>query len=90
MLTATNILGPEGRVAARLKQYEYRPQQLQMAEAVATALSEGQPFDDGLHRAAIRLAQDELLDRLAASGVPFTVTRRSLVRDANLEGVMKL
>ena len=38
MLTATDILGAEGRVAARLQHYEYRPQQVKMAEAVAVAL----------------------------------------------------
>jgi ATP-dependent DNA helicase DinG len=38
MLDAENILGPQGRIAARLKNYEYRPQQLQMANAVSAAL----------------------------------------------------
>ncbi len=37
-LTAADILGPEGRIAARLAKYECRPQQLQMAEAVAKAI----------------------------------------------------
>lgn len=32
------ILGPQGRIAARLKQYEQRPQQLEMARAVAAAI----------------------------------------------------
>ena len=40
MLTCADILGPEGRIAARLKHYELRPQQLDMAEAVAKALAE--------------------------------------------------
>jgi ATP-dependent DNA helicase DinG len=35
------ILGPAGAIARRLKNYESRPQQLQMAEAVARAISEG-------------------------------------------------
>ena len=40
MPTALDILGPEGRIAARLPHYEHRPQQLEMAAAVATALAE--------------------------------------------------
>lgn len=35
------ILGPTGRIAARLPNYELRPQQLEMAQAVAQALAEG-------------------------------------------------
>src|SRR6478609_4392506 len=38
-LTATDILGPEGRIAARLASYECRPQQLEMAVAVASAIA---------------------------------------------------
>ena len=38
-LTAADILGPEGRIAARLGNYEHRPQQLEMAEAVARAIA---------------------------------------------------
>ena len=37
-LSAADILGPEGRIAARLANYEHRPQQLEMAEAVARAI----------------------------------------------------
>ena len=37
-ITAADILGPEGRIAARLANYESRPQQLEMAEAVARAI----------------------------------------------------
>ena len=40
-LTPEKILGPDGRIAARLKNYEYRPQQLQMASAVWSALRQG-------------------------------------------------
>lgn len=36
-----SILGPGGRIAARLAQYEHRPQQLAMAEAVEEALQQG-------------------------------------------------
>lgn len=36
-----DILGPGGRIAARLKQYEHRDQQLDMADAVARALTGG-------------------------------------------------
>jgi ATP-dependent DNA helicase DinG len=39
-LTAADILGPEGRIAARLANYEHRPQQLAMADAVARAIRE--------------------------------------------------
>jgi ATP-dependent DNA helicase DinG len=38
-LSAADILGPEGRIAARLPNYELRPEQLQMAEAVARAIA---------------------------------------------------
>ncbi|HUY33137.1 MAG TPA: helicase C-terminal domain-containing protein [Pirellulales bacterium] len=38
-LTPAEILGPEGRIAARLRHYERRPQQLAMAEAVAKAIA---------------------------------------------------
>lgn len=39
MLTPAEILGPGGRIAARLESYEPRPQQLDMAEAVAKAIA---------------------------------------------------
>jgi ATP-dependent DNA helicase DinG len=39
-LNVADILGPEGRIAARLANYEQRPQQLEMAEAVARAIRE--------------------------------------------------
>jgi len=39
-LTPAEILGPDGRIAARLQQYERRPQQLAMADAVAKAIDE--------------------------------------------------
>jgi len=38
MPTAVDILGPQGRVAARLPRYEHRPEQLAMAEAVAESI----------------------------------------------------
>ena len=38
MIDTTEILGPTGRIAARLPNYEQRPQQLAMAQAVAAAL----------------------------------------------------
>ena len=37
-LTSADILGSDGRIAARLEGYELRPQQLAMAEAVETAI----------------------------------------------------
>ena len=40
-LTVQDILGPEGAIARRLEQYEDRPQQLAMAEAVAQAIAAG-------------------------------------------------
>lgn len=39
-LTPADILGPDGRVAARLDHYELRPQQLEMAEAVGNAIDQ--------------------------------------------------
>jgi ATP-dependent DNA helicase DinG len=38
-LSAADILGPDGRIAARLTNYEQRPQQLAMAGAVARAIA---------------------------------------------------
>src|ERR1700683_2144693 len=38
MLIETDILGPQGRIAARLAAYDVRPQQLEMTEAVAPAI----------------------------------------------------
>ncbi len=38
-LSAHDILGPEGSIARRLAQYEQRPQQLAMADAVARAIA---------------------------------------------------
>lgn len=40
-LSPHSILGPEGRIAKRLSNYEHRPQQLEMASAVAEAIAEG-------------------------------------------------
>lgn len=41
-LDVASIIGPEGLIAKRLKHYEHRPQQLQMAAAVAHALQTNQ------------------------------------------------
>ena len=41
-LTVDSILGAQGRIAARMPNYEPREQQLQMANAVAKALQTGQ------------------------------------------------
>ncbi len=38
MPSPADILGPDGRIAARLTNYEHRPQQLAMAEAVGRAI----------------------------------------------------
>ena len=38
MLSPTEILGPSGRIAARLTNYEHRDEQLTMADAVAAAI----------------------------------------------------
>jgi ATP-dependent DNA helicase DinG len=35
------IIGPRGRIAGRLPRYEHRPQQLEMAHAVAAAIADG-------------------------------------------------
>jgi ATP-dependent DNA helicase DinG len=40
MLTVDNILGPTGRIAARLENYEERPEQLEMAHAVQQAIGD--------------------------------------------------
>jgi ATP-dependent DNA helicase DinG len=40
MLAPADILGPEGRIAARLAQYEKRQEQLDMAQAVAKAIAD--------------------------------------------------
>ena len=41
-LSPAEILGPQGRIAARLDHYEHRPEQLAMAEAVAHAIDKRQ------------------------------------------------
>jgi ATP-dependent DNA helicase DinG len=41
VIEIASILGPGGRIAARLPSYEHRPQQLAMAERVEAALVEG-------------------------------------------------
>ncbi len=41
MLSPQDILGPQGRIAARMKHYEHRPEQLAMAEAVDRAIRGG-------------------------------------------------
>jgi ATP-dependent DNA helicase DinG len=41
VLTPSEILGPGGRIAARLGNYEPRPEQLAMAQAVAAAIQAG-------------------------------------------------
>lgn len=41
MLTPAEILGPDGRIAARLANYEHRAEQMAMADAVAAALKDG-------------------------------------------------
>lgn len=38
-LDTASILGPEGRIADRLPKYEHRPEQLQMAQAVESAIA---------------------------------------------------
>src|SRR5437870_9139048 len=40
-MSHTSILGPGGAIAQRLGNYEPRPQQLEMADAVAQAIAEG-------------------------------------------------
>jgi len=40
MIDPVDILGPQGRIAARLANYEQRPQQLEMARAVAGAIED--------------------------------------------------
>jgi ATP-dependent DNA helicase DinG len=40
MLSSVDILGPNGRIAARLEHYEQRSEQLAMADAVAAAIAE--------------------------------------------------
>lgn len=42
MLTVADILGPGGSIARRLANYEPRPQQIEMAEAVAAAIAAGE------------------------------------------------
>lgn len=41
MLTPQDVLGPQGLIARRIGNYEHRREQIQMAEAVATALENG-------------------------------------------------
>jgi ATP-dependent DNA helicase DinG len=41
MLRCADILGPKGHIARRLKNYEHRPEQLEMAAAVEQAIADG-------------------------------------------------
>ncbi|MEQ1830257.1 MAG: helicase, partial [Pirellula sp.] len=41
-LDIQSILGPGGKISHRIKKYEHRAEQLQMADAVAAALAKGQ------------------------------------------------
>lgn len=41
IMNPADILGPAGRIAARLSRYEHRPQQIEMADAVADAIGRG-------------------------------------------------
>ena len=41
MASVADILGPSGRIAARLARYEQRPEQLALAEQIASALQAG-------------------------------------------------
>ena len=41
MISPAEILGPNGRIAARLANYEHRDEQLAMADAVAEAIQNG-------------------------------------------------
>jgi ATP-dependent DNA helicase DinG len=43
-MSHARILGPGGAIAKRLSNYEARPQQLAMADAVARAIAEGRPL----------------------------------------------
>src|SRR5712692_11805997 len=42
------------------------------------AAQAGQPFDENLYRASVRLAQDQFLQQLVTSGIPYTLSSRSL------------
>ncbi len=44
MLTVEDVLGPDGILARRLPRYEYRPEQLEMAQAVAEAFETRTPL----------------------------------------------
>lgn len=45
------------------------------------AARRGEAFDDALHRAAVRLAQDQFLQDLIAGGVPYTLTATTVVTE---------
>src|SRR5712692_1676201 len=42
------------------------------------AAQAGQPFDENLYRASVRLAQDQFLQQLVTSGIPYTLSSTSL------------
>src|SRR5713226_8074990 len=42
------------------------------------AAQAGQPFDENLCRASVRLAQDQFLQQLVTSGIPYTLSSTSL------------
>src|SRR6266849_2783216 len=42
------------------------------------AAQAGQPFDENLYRASVRLAQDQFLQQLVTSSIPYTLSSTSL------------
>ena len=59
MLSFAEILGPAGRIAARLNNYEHRREQLEMAEAVTEAMDKYAVGQDEEARRIIERARDE-------------------------------
>ncbi len=51
------------------------------------AAQAGQAFDEALHRASVRLAQDEFLQSLVLAGIPYTLTETEVVTAAGVTAV---
>lgn len=90
MKSSTELLGPDGPIAARLPGYERRPQQLQMAQAVERALVEGRHLlaeaGTGVGKSFAYLLPAVLHAVAHAGEGPVVVSTRTIALQQQLEG----
>src|SRR5713101_1057796 len=51
------------------------------------AAQAGQPFDENLYRASVRLAQDQFLQQLVSSGIPYTLSSTTVTLATGAVGI---